>query len=148
MQARDFHRGRRGFSLVELLTVVAVVAILSSIAVASYRRYAIRANRTDGTMVLLRIQAAEEKYFLQNNTYTTDLSDAPPAGLGISTTTPNGYYSLAVTADPGSTNNIATSYLATATATGTQATDTSCPTFTINDGGTHGPAATASTCWH
>lgn len=142
MQAQICRREAGGFSLVELMIVIAVVAILGTIAVGSYRSYVIRSNRTDGTMVLLRIQAAEEKYFLQNNVYTTALL----ADLKISTTSPNTYYTLSVAA--GSSGNIATSYLATATATGSQASDSACPTITIDDQGQHGPPASASTCWH
>src|SRR5579862_6730540 len=138
----------RGVTLIELLTVIAVVAILSSIAVSSYHNYLLRTNRTDGTTALLRVQVAEEKYFLQNNTYTTDIADAPPTGLGVASPTPNGHYTLIVAADPNSTNSIATSYLATATPTGSQAKDTACPTITINDQGQRGPAATATKCWH
>jgi type IV pilus assembly protein PilE len=138
----------QGITLVELLTVLVIVAILSSVAVANYRQYVLRSNRTDATGALLRIQVAEEKFFLQNNTYTTNATAAPPAGLGVSSPTTNGFYTLAVTADPNSTNNIATSFLATATATGSQTKDTSCLTLTINDQGQRGssPSAT-STCW-
>lgn len=128
-------------SLVELLTVMALVAILSTIAVASYRRYTLRANRTEATTALLRIQAAEEKFFLQNNAYTANLTAAPPAGLGFPGTTLNGYYNLTLVA----TDN---TYTATATAAGGQASDTSCPIFTVDDQGVRGPAATAATCWH
>lgn len=138
----------RGITLIELMTVLVIVAILSSIAVANYRQYALRSNRTDATAALLRIQVAEEKFFLQNNTYTTNVTAAPPTGLGVASPTPNGFYNLAVTGDPGSTNNIATSFLATATATGSQTADTSCATLTINDQGQRGSSPSASTtCW-
>jgi type IV pilus assembly protein PilE len=141
----------RGVTMIELLTVVAIVGTLSSIAVVSYRSYVLRAHRTDATTALLRIQVAEEKYFLQKNTYTTDLTDIPSAtptsGLGIGTSTQNGFYTLAVAA--GTTASIATSYSATATAAGGQRKDTACPTLTIDDSGQHGPAgAAATTCWH
>src|SRR5437879_8680637 len=118
-----------GMTLIELMVVVAIVAILASLAVGSYRRYVLRANRTDATSALLRIQVAQEKYFLQNNTYTTDVTDLPPTGLGVASPTTNGFYTLAVTGDPASTNNIATSFKATATATGAQTADTSCATL-------------------
>src|SRR5437899_1251323 len=72
----------RGVTLIELMVVLAIVAILSSLAVGSYRRYVLRANRTDATSALLRTQVAEEKYFLHNNTYTTDVTDQPPTDLG------------------------------------------------------------------
>jgi type IV pilus assembly protein PilE len=134
----------RGVTMIELLTVVAIVAILSSVALVSYRSYVLRAHRTDASTALLRIQVAEEKYFLQNNTYTIDLADAPPVGLGIASPTANGFYTLVVAGNP----NITTSYLATATAVGSQLKDRPCPTLAIDDQGQHGPAATASTCWH
>jgi len=137
-------------TLVELLTVMAVLAILSSIAVASYRSYMMRTNRTDARTALLRIQVAEEKYFLQNDQYIADAVSAPPAGLGIlgaGGATPSGYYTIAVT--PGATANIATSYLATATAVpgGPQAQDTAvCQTLSIDDQGQRLPPE-SSGCW-
>ncbi|MBS0373443.1 MAG: type IV pilin protein [Proteobacteria bacterium] len=138
-------RTARGWSLIELLVTMGVIAILATIAIGSYRNYGLRTNRVDGTTSLMRIQVAEEKYFLQNNTYTTDVSDPAPAGLGLgSNNSPNGYYALAVVA--GATGSIATSYSATATAQGTQTKDTSCPVFTINDQGARSPA-TSTGCW-
>src|SRR5205823_3769710 len=68
----------RGMTLIELMVVVAIVAILASLAVGSYRRYVLRANRTDATSALLRIQVGEEKYFLQNNAYTINATAQPP----------------------------------------------------------------------
>ncbi len=138
----------RGVTMIELLTVVAIVATLSSIAVVSYRSYVLRAHRTDATTALLRIQVAEEKYFLQWNSYTIDLTDDfLHNGLGTGSSSRNGFYTLAVA--PGSTTDIKTSYSATATAVGGQTKDTKCPTLTIDDSGQHGPAgAAATTCWH
>lgn len=137
----------RGVSLIELLTVVTLVAILGSLAIGAYGRYSQRANRTDGTATLLRIQVAEEKFFLSNNTYTTDFTNAPPTGLGIlsGATTANGRYNITLAA--GSSGSIATSYLATATATGGQLQDTAaCQVFTIDDRGNRTPAD-SSGCW-
>jgi type IV pilus assembly protein PilE len=132
------HR-ERGVTLIELLTVVGIVAVLGVIAIGSYRNYGLRTNRVDGTSSLLRIQVAEEKYFLQNNTYTTDLADAPPVGLGLGNNSPGGYYALAVAA--GATGAIGTSYQATATAVGTQTSDDpNCQALSINDQGQRTPA--------
>ena len=134
-----------GMTLIELLVTLAVVAILSSIAVGSYRSYTLRANRIDGETMLLKIQVAEEKFFLQNNTYTTGVAVAPPNGLGLLSTTLSGYYNLTVAA--GTTGSIATSYAATATATGTQVNDkAACLTLTINDQGQRTPTD-SSGCW-
>lgn len=134
-----------GMTLIELMVTVAIVAILTSIAVSSYRAYTLRANRVDGETYLMKIQNAEEKFFMQNNTYTTAVSTAPPNGLGIPATTPSGFYNLTVAA--GSTGSIATSYAATATATGAQTADkAACLTLTINDQGQRTPTD-SSGCW-
>jgi len=135
----------RGMTLIELMVVLAIVAILSTIAVGSYRRYVLRANRTDATSALLRIQVAQEKYFLQNNTYTTNVTAAPPTGLGVASPTPNLFYTLGVA--PGSTGNIATSFLATAAAVAPQTQDTSCLTLTIDDQGLRNSAPSTTACW-
>ena len=135
-----------GVTLIELLTVIVVVAILATIAVASYRSYLIRANRSEGRNQLLRVEAAEEKYFVQNDTYTVDIIDPPPAGLGFgSATTPSGFYTLAVA--PGATGTIATSYQATATAQAGQTQDSAtCQVFSITDQGQRTPADSTG-CW-
>jgi type IV pilus assembly protein PilE len=134
-----------GITLIELMVTLAIIAILSSVAISSYRSYTLRANRIDGETMLMKIQVAEEKFFLQNNTYTTSIAVLPPNGLGLVTTTASGYYTLAVAA--GSTNSIATSYSATATAAGTQLDDKSaCLTLTISDQGQRTPGE-SSGCW-
>jgi type IV pilus assembly protein PilE len=139
----------RGFSLIELMVVMAVFAILSSIAVGSYRRYTLRAARTEGRLALLAIQVAQEKYFLQNNTYAQDIATviaAPPAGLGISSINASG-----VTSGGNYTISFAavtpTTYTLQAVATGAQAKDTAaCLTFTITDQGARTPVD-SSGCW-
>jgi type IV pilus assembly protein PilE len=126
-----------------------ILGILSTLAVGSYRRYAMRANRVDATTQLLRIQVAQEKRFLQAGSYANDnatmIADPSAGGLGIaSATTPGGHYTLllAAGATAGST------YLATATpaAGDGQTQDTGCQSFTINDQGTRGPTGSES-CW-
>jgi type IV pilus assembly protein PilE len=143
---------QRGVTLLELMIVVAVVGIISAIATASYRQYLIRTNRTDATSQLLRIQVAEEKYFLQNGQqYATDtatmaaLVTATPPGLGISTPSPGGFYTLSVA--PRVAGNTST-FLATATAIGSQLSDSViCRTFSIDDQGTRLPVD-STRCWH
>jgi len=137
-----------GFSLIELMVVVAVAAILGTIAVGAYRSYVLRATRTEGRMALLAIQAAQEKFFLQNNQYAQDIPTViavPPAGLGINLSaaglTIAGNYTVSFAAVT------PTTYTLQAVATGTQASDTpACLTFTINDQGTRTPADSTG-CW-
>jgi type IV pilus assembly protein PilE len=133
-----------GVTLIELVTVVAIVSILATIAINSYRNYGLRTNRVEAQSALLKIQVAQEKYFLQNNSYTTNLT-APPTGLGVGSTSPSGFYTIAVAA--GATGDIATSYQATATAAGTQTHDIAdCQVFTMTDQGQRTPADSTG-CW-
>jgi len=125
----------RGVTLMELLLVIGILSILSMIAVGSYRTYSLHANRSDATTSLMKIQAAQEKYYLQNNTYASS-----PTALGILTVSPAGFYNL--TMAQGSTGDW-NSFQATATAVNAQVQDTGCVTLTLNDQGTHAPA----TCW-
>ncbi len=137
-----------GFSLIELMIVVAIVAILATIATGSYRRYAMRANRTDAKSALLQIQVAQEKYYLQYSAYVTTLANiaaAPPTGLGVAIdgstgATAAGYYTIALN------NPTATSYTLTATAVNGQAADTDCPTLSVDQSGQKLPGP-PSHCW-
>ena len=141
----------RGVTLIELMIVVIIIGIIASIAIPSYRNYVLRAQRTDATTALLRIAAAQEKHYLQWNTYTNNLAAGPgdtPAGLGIGTTTENGWYTLEVTqATPGIFRA-----RAVAPSASPQFRDTDCRTFTIESTGAR-TALNASgtdnteTCW-
>jgi type IV pilus assembly protein PilE len=138
-------RSNRGMTLIELMVVIIVLGILATVATSSYRNFLVRTNRTDGRQLLLRIQVAEEKFFLQNGTYTADLASAPPVGLGTGATSQGGLYTFVVA--PGATGTIATSYAATATAVGAQTSDTAiCQTMSIDDQGVHTPADSTG-CW-
>jgi type IV pilus assembly protein PilE len=64
----------RGMSLIELMIVMVIVAIMGMIAVPAYRGYVLRAQRVDATSTLLRVAANQERFYLQNNTYTCDMT--------------------------------------------------------------------------
>lgn len=129
----------KGFSLLELIVAIVIVAILAAIAVSSYRSYILKGNRSDALRTLLAMQMAQEKYRMNNSTYGT----LAQVWNGV-TTSENGFYTLAISA------NTATTYTLTATAVGSQANDsedgTSCTTITLtysNGTTTRTPAA----CW-
>jgi type IV pilus assembly protein PilE len=128
---------QRGVTLLELLTVVVVLGILAAIAIPSYRGYLIRAQRSDATAALLRVAAAQEKFYLQNNRYATDdeLDDGPPAGLGI-TGSEHGYYQIAL--DDAVDNTLAFTATATPVDGGAQAADDECTSFSIDQTGKRG----------
>jgi len=70
----------RGFSLLEVMIVVAIIAILSMIAIPIYSNYTKKARWTDAKIHLPEIRVAEEQYFAEYDKYTTNLGKK---GLGI-----------------------------------------------------------------
>ena len=136
----------KGVTLIELMIVIVVVAILGSIAVPSYRSFVLRSHRVEAKTALLALAAAQEKFYLQNNTYATNslLTTAPPSGLGLAATTENGWYTVAI-----ANGANATGFSATATATGTQTADGDCASFTINQLGVKTATGDKPTvCWN
>jgi type IV pilus assembly protein PilE len=126
----------RGFTLIELMIVVAVIGILSAVAYPAYTNYMITTRRSDGQAALLNLAALMENYFTENNTYV----GATPTGLGLtSATSQQGYYNLSIT------TATATAFTLTATPTGVQAADTTCGALTITN--TNVKAPNPSTCW-
>lgn len=61
---------RNGFSLIELMVVVAIMAFLAMIAVPNFNRFLAKAKRAEAYMNLNSIYAAEKAYFAENNTYS------------------------------------------------------------------------------
>ena len=59
----------KGFTLIELMVTIVIVAILASVAIPSYSEYVRKARRTEATTALMGVAAAMEKFLLANNTY-------------------------------------------------------------------------------
>lgn len=121
-------RPSRGFTLIELMIVTALLAIITTISVTSYRAYTLRANRTDAGAFLLRVAAAQEKWFLDNNAYTNDLDD-----LNLGALSEREFYEVRIELEP----DPATGYTAIAEPVdgGRQSNDPDCQTFTIDASG-------------
>jgi len=142
------HRAR-GVTLMELMVVVAVLSIIASIAVPSYRSYLRRAQRSDATAELLRVRTAQEKFFLQNIAYTGDFG---PAGLNMTPAasatraSEHGFYTITVAVNVA--GRPVPNFDVSAAATGGQLDDTACQTFTINEVGVRGSSPNGiTTCW-
>ena len=117
-------RGARGFTLVEVLIVVAVISILSAVAWPSYTRYVMRGKRADAQQVMMDISSREEQYLLDARAYTaavdnTGLNIARQGWTCTATTCSNANYDITVTATAGPPP----AYTINATAKSTQVAD-------------------------
>ncbi len=125
----------RGFTLIELLIVVTIVAVLASIAYPSYRTWILKSHRSDALATLTADQTIIERCYAQTFSYQAACAALP----AFPQTTPQGYYTITLT------NLAPTTYTFTATPVGTQALDTTCATFSIDQ--TNNKTATNTSCW-
>ena len=70
-----FHRSY-GFTLIELMLVVAIVAILAAIAMPNYSNYVVKASREAAQSELLTLAGLQEKIYLNSNSYTASVTNA------------------------------------------------------------------------
>ena len=67
---RAFHQRVRGFTLIELMIVIAILGALAAFAIPNYRNYNMRANRSAAAQMMLAIQNREEAYMLDARDYS------------------------------------------------------------------------------
>lgn len=111
---------QRGFTLIELMVVVAIVGIIMAMAVPSYNTYLIRANTSAAKAVLLEAASREEQYIVQNRDYFLTTTTNDLSGLGV--TIPADVlraYSFDITAPATSATNAALASMPTYQATAT-----------------------------
>lgn len=138
-------RRQRGITMIELMIVLAIVAILGAIAAPSYRDYVIRSNRADAFNALLELAACQERVYIKINRY-----DATRCGLNNGTQTTNGGRYL-ITMTPANNNQTFT-LTAAPQAVGRQNQDT-CGVMGLTDTGTRSAKGGAATeaqvqdCW-
>ncbi|NIB40241.1 prepilin-type N-terminal cleavage/methylation domain-containing protein [Pseudomaricurvus alkylphenolicus] len=139
----------QGFTLIELMIVVAIVAILAAVAVPSYQDYVIASNRAVGRAVLLEVAGRQEQYFVNNNRYGTMVqlgyaattvgvdSESRVAGSGT------GVYDVSLSVAT------ATTFTVQAVRTGSQLNDAECGTLTLTHLGVKGEGGTGTVtdCW-
>jgi len=141
-------RRGRGFTLIELMIVVAVISLLAAIALPSYQGMVRKSRRADAITRISQVEQAQERWRANNATYGT------LANTGVPATVTGGYYTLSVA------NNTAVAYDVIAQASGAQVSDTNCVfmraqyatgTITLSSGPTNGfgnGAAANNRCWN
>ena len=154
LQAKARHQ--RGFTLIEIMIAVVIVAILAAIALPSFMDSIRKGRRSEAFAALSALQQAQERWRANNSSYASALANtavvgAPPNGLGLSETSSGGRYTIALS-DPGATGYTAT---ATAVAGTSQAADGNCSALAVRLAGGNvtfgsgaGPDWTdAGRCW-
>ena len=123
-----------GFTLVELIIVVAIISILASIAIPAYNGYIETSRCSDGQAALMALAIAQEKWRASNSEYTSNMSELN-TGFKLSGSdylSDGGFYKITTSAVSGSEGS---KY--TGTATRIIAVD-DCQTITIDENGKTG----------
>lgn len=125
---------RTGFTLIEVMVTLVIVAITASYAIASYRRHLVRSYRLEAVQGLLAAAAEQEKFHLAKGRYSDRLDAAAgdvPAGLPIASITPHRRYGMSIEFADAAVFRI----VAMALANGGQVEDEHCRQFSIDESG-------------
>jgi len=132
-------KNMQGITLIELMIVVVIISILAAIAYPNYQEFTARAKRNEARAALLRLATNQERFYLNNNTFTDTLTS-----LGFGSTpkavTETGYYEIEVTAAN------ASNFTATATYLHGGGEADRCLTFTIDGRGAKSSGPDTN-CW-
>jgi len=145
------YRRQRGYTLLEMMVVVAIVTILASIGYPSYMGYITRVNRVAAKSMLLQVADRQEQFFANNKRYTNDLTALGYAANGFMVNDQGAF-----TADGASdriyqitlTNATPMTYTVNAVPQLRQAGhDSQCMTLTLTHTGVRSQTGASTECW-
>lgn len=145
------NRKQRGVTILELMIVVVIIAIMSSVAYPSYMRYLVSSKRTAATSALLQVSDKQQQFFMDNKSFADDLTQLGlPAnphiisddGMAAAADDADAVYSLSLS------NIAAATYTITAAPLNNQlAQDTDCGSLTLDQAGVRGTSGAGEDCW-
>jgi type IV pilus assembly protein PilE len=143
-----------GFTLIELMIVVVIVAVLLIVAIPTYLSQIRESRRTEARNYLVELASREERYYATQNAYTSTASLLGYAGFGSGSPVGGGYYYISTPTVPDPNNASQPSFSLTAlpvTGKG-QDKDSYCASFTVESNGKRtalnsGGTDDSSYCW-
>jgi type IV pilus assembly protein PilE len=149
--SRPRRRHQAGLTLIEILTLVTVLVVLTAAAIPLWRTHQLRERRSDAIDGLLAVQAAQDRHFAAHAQYAggTQMHAAPPEGLGLGAATPRGHYTVKIERDEDGLG-----YVAIARASKRESrTDARCEEFRLDQHGRRSASDaagedTSADCWN
>ena len=139
MQAKILNRKTKGFTLIELMIVIAIIGILAAVGYPAYTSAVKKGSRTDAIDSLLSLAGRMEEFYMNADTYNGATVNAAGTGTVGSSETSDGLYTLSISS--------ATAFAYMLTATPKNA-DPECTTLTLDSLGVKGATGTNATdCW-
>jgi len=147
-----FNTGKQtGFTLMELMIVVAIVGIISAVAYPAYTQFIVKSKRTAGSSMLLQIADSQQQFFMDNKQFATKFSSLGYAsddmmindeGQIVSASDSKRTYKIALS------GAAATAYTVEAVPQLGQASkDSHCGTITLTSAGVKGQSGSGDNCW-